>query len=343
MRPKIRVLIAGIGGASLGTEILKCLLLTKDRYTIFGCDISPLAFGHYQEGFKQTFLVNRKVYLDSVLEICQRTRIHCIIPGGEEPLVLLSEAVEQLKREGICLASNSPMITACFSNKKTTFEVLAKLGIKIPLTWVVEKLDELDAMSYPCIIKPITGSGGSSFVFLAADKEEASLYVRHFTRNGKRALVQEYIPADEGEFTVGVLSLPNKQLVGSIALKRVFNSKLSIFLKGKVGLISSGYSQGLIDEFPEIRSTAEQIATAVESQGPLNIQGRVRNGVMLPFEINPRFSASTYLRALAGFNEIDMYLRYVFFGEEPIAPSIRPGYYLRSLSEVYVSKDSIQQ
>lgn len=50
---KIRVLIAGIGGASLGTEILKSLLLNEERYDIFGCDISALAFGHYQYGFQK--------------------------------------------------------------------------------------------------------------------------------------------------------------------------------------------------------------------------------------------------------------------------------------------------
>jgi carbamoyl-phosphate synthase large subunit len=42
----VRVLVAGIGGASLGTEILKALQLAG-RYELFGCDISPMAFGHY--------------------------------------------------------------------------------------------------------------------------------------------------------------------------------------------------------------------------------------------------------------------------------------------------------
>jgi len=81
MNSKANILIAGIGGASLGTEILKCLLLVKERYTIFGCDISPLAFGHYQEGFKQTFIAERNNYIESIIEICRNARIECIIPG----------------------------------------------------------------------------------------------------------------------------------------------------------------------------------------------------------------------------------------------------------------------
>ena len=40
---RLKVMIAGVGGASLGTEILKSLKITN-RYDIFGCDISPTAY-----------------------------------------------------------------------------------------------------------------------------------------------------------------------------------------------------------------------------------------------------------------------------------------------------------
>jgi carbamoyl-phosphate synthase large subunit len=138
-----------------------------------------------------------------------------------------------------------------------------------------------------------------------------------------------------------VLSLPEGRVAGSVALKRIFDSKLSVLSKTKAGVISSGYSQGLIDDFPELRAAAERIAIAIHSEGPLNIQGRVRSGKLIPFEINPRFSASTYLRALAGFNEVDVYLQHVINGI-PVSPAaLKVGYYLRSFEEVFVSKDKV--
>ena len=79
-------------------------------------------------------------------------------------------------------------------------------------------------------------------------------------------------------------------------MRRLFHNKLSVLVKGQKGLISSGYSQGLIDDFRAVRTTAERIAQGIKSEGPLNIQGRVRGDEFLPFEINPRFSASTYFR-----------------------------------------------
>ena len=343
MSSKIRVLIAGIAGASLGTEILKCLWLVRHRYTIFGCDISPLAFGHYQEEFERTFLINRQNYIESVLEVCRSADIDCIVPGGEEPLILLSKAADQLARDGLHLAANSPAVIERFTDKKKSFKFLAELGFKVPLTLTVEKPDDLEEMSYPCIVKPATGAGGSSFVFLAENKQEALLYVKYLARNGKTATVQEYISEEEGEYSFGVLSLPDRRLLGSIAMKRIFESKLSVHLRGPIGLIASPYGQGLIDDFKDLRTAAEQIAVAIASDAPLNIQGRVRDGVLIPFEINPRFSGSTYLRAMAGFNEIDLYLRHAILGEDIACPPIQYGYYLRSLSETYVSPERVKR
>src|SRR6267378_1170529 len=94
-KDRARILIAGIGGGSLGTEIFKCLGLA-DRYSVFGCDISSLAYGHYQRGFEQTFLVDHENYVGSVLDVCRKEAIDVVIPGGEEPLVLLNAGIDQL-------------------------------------------------------------------------------------------------------------------------------------------------------------------------------------------------------------------------------------------------------
>ena len=342
MKEKIKVLIAGIGGASLGTELAKCLTLTQ-RYVVYGCDISPLAYGHYAEDFHSTFLIERSGYVESVIDLCTREKIACVVPGGEEPMVLLGMARNTLENNGIHLAGNSLNVIKICSDKAKTFQYLSEFGIRVPYTLMISTTDELVDILFPCIIKPAGSSGGSSFVFLAGNKDEAFAYTKYILDNSLTPIVQEYIPLTEGEFTVGVLSLPDGHLLGSIALKRLFNAKLSVLMKSEVGLISSGYSQGLIDNFPEVRATAEKIAEVLQSAGPINVQGRIKNGLFIPFEINPRFSASAYLRALAGFNELDIYLRYLATGIYRPPVSLRYGYYLRSLSETFVEMKGLQQ
>jgi carbamoyl-phosphate synthase large subunit len=276
------------------------------------------------------------------LEVCKAEDIPFIIPGGEAPLSILGGVADRLKQEGVSLIANEPRITELFTDKLKTFAELERLGFPAPRTVVARSVDDLETLPYPCVVKPATGSGGSSLVFLVQDPREARSCLAHIALSGRESLVQEYVPEDEGEFTVGVLALPGGEIAGSIALKRLFHCKLSVALKSKAGLISSGYSQGLIDDFPEVRKTAEAIARATGCTGPINVQGRVRRGTLLPFEINPRFSASTYLRALAGFNEIDLYLQSVRTGTVQRPGPLRYGYYLRSLCETYVPLDGVK-
>jgi carbamoyl-phosphate synthase large subunit len=74
----------------------------------------------------------------------------------------------------------------------------------------------------------------------------------------------------------------------------------------------------------------------------VNIQGRLRHGTLVPFEINPRFSASTYLRAMAGFNEVDLLLRNAALGEDAPTWKLREGWYLRSLTERFIAPDELK-
>ncbi|MCE5262710.1 MAG: ATP-grasp domain-containing protein [Deltaproteobacteria bacterium] len=338
----MKVMIAGIGGASLGTELMKCLALPGD-YELFGCDISPTAYGLYETVFRQTFRIDRDDYLNSVMAACRKSGSSLLIPGGEQPMVLLGAGQEQLRRNDIHLAANDAGVIRTFSDKSKTFDILTSLGIAVPRTALVESRADWERVGMPCIVKPSTGSGGSTMVFFATSIDEAMIYEAYIRRSGSIPIAQEYIPDDEGEFTVGVLSWPDGEIAGSIALRRVLDAKLSVLMRGRGGVISSGYTQGYIGDFAGIRAQAEAISAAVGSRGPINIQGRVRNGLFLPFEINPRFSASTYLRAMAGFNEVDLFLRYLESGQKGRVGPIREGWYLRSLTEKFVSREQVAQ
>lgn len=331
-----RVLIAGIAGASLGTEIAKALN-HAGGYDVLGCDISPLAFGHYDAHFASTFVIDREHYAEHLLNLCIREDIDCVVPGGEEPAILIGRDHESFARAGIRLGQNNPQLTDRLAHKGHCFEILESAGIRTPQTRTMNPGAEVGDFPMPCIVKPAVASGGSVFVFFARSSEEAGLYCTYLQNNGCSPLIQEYLPEDRGEFTVGVLSLPDGSCVGTIALKRVFYSKLSVSMRGPDFLISSGYSQGLIEAYPAICETAELIARRLGSTGPLNIQGRIAtDGTFVPFEINARFSASTYLRTLAGFNEVDWYVRHLLGLAPRSSLGISPGWYLRSFSEVAV-------
>ena len=332
---KIKVLIAGLAGASLGTELTKSLAKFED-YELYGCDISELAYGLHMDVFKSVFLADRDRYIDSIIDFCTKNDITYVLPGGEQPTILLSRGSEKLTENCIVLLGNSAEIIGLFSDKTATFKKLHELGVPIPWTKEITAGGNPEPLSLPCIVKPARDTGGSDSVFIASTKEECNLYVELLRSNGKIPVLQEYINLDEGEFTIGVLSGTKGNIIGSIAMKRVFNSKLSVAYKGEKGLISSGYSQGLIADFKDLRTQAEEIAKKAGSVGPLNIQGRVREGIMIPFEINPRFSASTFLRSMAGFDEVDFFIRNIEYGTDNFDWKLREGYYMRTFDQVFI-------
>lgn len=332
----MKILIAGVAGASLGTELLKCLQ-GHPQYEIYTADISHLAFGLYSRSVKGAFVADRTDYVRSIVNFCTSMGIQYVVPGGEQPSTILAASLPQLESASLKLVANDPSVVRIFSDKATTFDFLRAQGFPIPATYGPDH--PFPDLPYPCIIKPSTDSGGSASVFLATNPAECRLYAELITATGRKPVIQEYVPLDEGEFTIGVLSNPKGEVLGSVAMKRIFNSKLSIGQRTAAGLISTGYSQGLIDDFPEIRRQAEAIAVAARSKGPLNIQGRLRNGILLPFEVNPRFSASTYLRAMAGFNELIHFLQSLEGTSNLPMPVLIPGYYLRSFTEQHIPLD----
>ncbi|KBZ63808.1 hypothetical protein K875_02520 [Mycobacterium [tuberculosis] TKK-01-0051] len=339
----VRVLVAGIAGASLGTEVAKALD-HAGGYDVLGCDISPLAFGHYDARFSSTFVIARDGYARNLLDLCVREQVDCVIPGGDEPAVLIGRDHDLFARAGIRLGQNNPQLTERLAHKGHCFEILESAGVRTPRTLTVEPGNDVGDFPMPCIVKPAVASGGSVFVFFVRSREEAQLYCTYLHNNGRTPVIQEYLPEDRGEFTVGVLSLPDGSCAGAIALKRAFHSKLSVAMRGSDFLISSGYSQGLIEAYPAVCEIAKLIAQRLGSTGPLNIQGRIASdGTFVPFEINARFSASTYLRTLAGFNEVDWYVRQLLGLAPRSTLGITPGWYLRSLSEVAVPLSKVSQ
>ena len=90
----ITVLIAGIAGASLGTEIAKSLRLAGG-YHIIGCDPSPLAFGHYSDLCDKTVRVSLDRYI-----VSRKEHVQVIVPGAEEPMRLITAAANRFSQGG---------------------------------------------------------------------------------------------------------------------------------------------------------------------------------------------------------------------------------------------------
>lgn len=349
---EIKVLIAGVGGGSFGLENMKALRLSNVPYYIIGVDMSDKSLGIFK--CDKSYVVpsaSDSKYTDSILDICEHERIQVVIPGSEPDLKAISENRERFEEKCIFLPINSrETITICL-DKKQTFDYLAKKNIIIPKTIAIDSEKDLDGIDFfPVIIKPYIGGGGSNNTFIAQDKDELFLFCKHLLKYGIKPLVQQYVGSHNNEYTVGVLSDKDGNIISSIALKRNILSALSNRLKvrsindkNEILTISSGISQGEIVFEPKLLEQCEQIAQSVNSKGPLNIQCRFVDNKVYLFEINPRLSGTTYIRALAGNNEPDLLIRKYVLGEDIQKHiQIKKGLILRGLEETFIGKNKLK-
>jgi carbamoyl-phosphate synthase large subunit len=341
---KTTVLITGVGGGSYGHELLKALKLTG-RYRLVGVDMAPSSFGLFDVDV--SYLVpaaSDPSYVDILLGICAEHDVRVVIHGSDPELAVLSARRDEFISAGVLPLVNTAEIIGLCLDKWETIGRLAATGAAVPVSALVGEHDPLPDIPLPAVIKPRFGGGGSNNVFLAQSLDELEEACLSLRRQGKEAVVQEYIGTVDDEYTVGVLHTLDGSLVNSLALNRTITSGFSSRIKvanrtprtelGPTLIVSSGLSQGVVRDFPEVRAACEAITNALGSRGPLNVQVRVSEGRVYPFEINPRFSGTSYMRALLGFNEADLLIRHHVLGEAiPERPPYRTGHVVRALAE----------
>lgn len=314
---KIRILVTGIGGGGNGEQVLKALRLARNPYyTIIGTDITDHTAGHrFVDVFCKVPPVTDPAYQDALFGIIKKYDIDFIFHGSEPELQFISENRQLFRDNGVKTYINSiPLIRLCM-NKVDTYVELRSLGFKVPRFLRIDTVEDMENIDfYPVVLKPYLGSGGSSNVFIALDHKDAFLLGSYMLKSGVKVVAQEYLATHESEYTIGVSSDELGNVLGSIVVKKIIGNVMSTRFKinnnGHLYVISSGFSQGEVCHMPDLQKQAEDMALALKSRGPLNIQGRVVDGELMLMEINPRTSGTTSLRAMAGYNEPEMIINY---------------------------------
>ena len=339
---KTCVLIAGTGGGGTGMEILKSLKMSKHKYKIVATDMWENSFGLMETPHRYVIPpANSSVYINSLIKICKKENVDAIATGSEPELKKVAQNSKIFEENGVKVLLNSWETIQKCTDKFTLTKILKSLNIPYPDFFLYENEDDLQKIkTFPVVIKPRVG-GGSQNVFLAMDEEEVRFFTKYLKKYGYEPLVQEYVGDYNNEYTIGILYADNGKLLTSIAMKRLLGSGLStrqtiISKSNEKYVISSGISQGLIDDFKEIREMAIKIASGLDVNGPVNIQCRKTDEGIIPFEINPRFSGTSSPRSLVGLNEPDIFCRYKLLNEIPSEINYKYGYVVRGLVEKFI-------
>jgi carbamoyl-phosphate synthase large subunit len=352
---KATVVVTAVGGGGNGEQIIKALRLGRLDYTIVGTDMSPYSKGLYEvDHAYRVPAANDPAYLDEILGICEHHGAIALFHGSEPELKAFSANRSRIEERGIFLPINHAEVIDLCMDKVRSSEFLAAQGFSVPRWRRVRSLEDLEEIDFqPAVLKPSVGGGGSINLFLAQSRAELQTFGKYLLHLYPEFIVQEYVGTAESEYTVGVLHTMDGDFVNSIAIRRHLGTAMSSRIRvrnltdraelGPTLVISSGFSHGDIGRFPEVTAACERIAKALDVRGAVNVQCRLVDGEVVVFEINPRFSGTTSLRAMVGYNEPDVLIRHHVFGD-PVEPGFayQDGTILRGLSETLVSTERMR-
>ncbi|MDC1118116.1 ATP-grasp domain-containing protein [Alphaproteobacteria bacterium] len=348
----INVLVTAMGGGGHGEQILKALLQDKTGLVrVFGGDANPNCpqFKLVEKSFVLP-LANDPSYMQVVLDICAKNGVKALFHGCEPELKLFSRERERIKENGIFLPVNPQNVIDICMDKVKTAEFLSSVGFEPPNFLKISSKNNLNKVDFfPAVIKPSIGGGGSVNCYIVQSQEElnALAVLLDIENSDQVFMIQEYVGTPDQEYTVGVLHDMDGNFINSIAIKRELKGQLNIRLSvpnktnkkelGKALVISSGISHGYVDTFPEVTGSCERLAKKIGARGAINIQCRLVDGKVKVFEINPRFSGTTSIRAMMGYNEPLLLLRHHIIGEELQERfKYSSGLVMRSLQEVII-------
>jgi carbamoyl-phosphate synthase large subunit len=323
-----KVLVTSIGG--YGEQIVKALRLSRKKYEIWGSDASGyLHQARLVDHFVNLPMARESSYIDAVTSLVKKSGISMVFPGHESELALYCNLVDEKQRiNGVPYAVTSLDSLKICSDKARTVEHLRALGFRVPVTW--HRADILAGsadVTFPAVLKPMTNTSGSRDTYVVQSTDELRLFATFLGGRGIDFLAQEYVGSWQQEYTVSILHTLHGEYVNGIAMHRDLAGALHTRIMAKnttdrrdLGdtlAISTGVSHGRIGRLEPVVSACRRIASCLGARGAINVQCRLVEGEVVPFEINPRFSGTTSLRALAGYNEPDIIYESEILGITP--------------------------
>jgi carbamoyl-phosphate synthase large subunit len=329
MKP-VTVLVTGVG-APVGVGMIKALRASCLPIRIVGVDSEPLAQGLFR--VDQAYLMpsarqNPEAYFEALVKISQTEGAAILFSGWEGELSLLAERKSIFEAQTGTILPLAPDATQKSLDKWLSTKVLSAFAVPVPDTVLPTDLEQLEDFrrnhAYPYLMKPRRGSGGRGLVLVQTDKELA-----FFSDYLPDPVVQELLLPDDQEYTVGVFRQTDGKVTGALALKRSLSGGLSYRMESNSNA--------------EACRIAMQAATALGLVGAVNVQMRLTNDGFKVFEVNPRFSSATCVRAQFGFNEPELSIRHFVLGEDLPPPEIQEGICLRFWEELYLPSQAKEQ
>lgn len=320
---KLNVLVMAVG-SPLGQSILKAVKSSKYVDNIYAADISELAAGLYFDNVQPVILplVKENDYFDVLTNFVETNNIKVIFPTIAVEHEFFAKHAAYFHERKISVVSCDASVFAICNDKYESMQYLKQNSIAAPATILGYEHDAIEEFitryGFPVVIKPRNGAS-SNDVFIVKNKERLLALLGAYPED--YFVVQQYLE-DPRDYTAGVYVSSSADFGDVIIFER--NLKFGLSYSGKI----------ITDE--KIKEYCLSIAKALKSTYSINIQFKMMAGQPYCYEINPRLSSTTSVRAHFGFNEPDMIIRDTL-GINPLREQqpAQAGIFMRYWEEIY--------
>jgi len=326
VRKNCRVLVTG-AGSGVGQAIVKSLRVSTLPLTIVSADISSLNSGLYRSD-EAIILppVEAEGALDEIVASVKHHRIDVLLIGSEFDLLFYSKNRDILEELTGVIIIVAPEETVNIGDDKwLTAEFLRGKNLPFAEAYLPGNLADAtriaDTWGYPIVLKARSGTSSRNVHII----QNEQMLVDNFAST-PHPMLQRLIdfPSRElhTEYTCSVFKEASGNILGPFTARRTVRAGTSWHVE--------------VAAFEELNDLLLKIGQAMEFSGSLNVQLMLAEQGPVPFEINPRFSGTTAVRANFGFNEPEMVLLSYFYGERLPVPEIKPGIAMRYHEEVFI-------
>lgn len=208
----MNILLTSVGRRTYIVEYFKKALKNKGK--VYAANSEYTYALEKADGFVITPLIYNNNYIDTLLSICQKQQIDCIISLFDIDLYKLSQNKQVFEKHDIkVLVSNEDVISIC-NDKWQTYNFCKDNNFYTPKTYINfdDVLNDLNigTISYPLVVKPRWGMG-SIGLYIADSYDELKVFIRKVKNEIKNTylkyessfdiehsvLIQECINGDE--------------------------------------------------------------------------------------------------------------------------------------------------
>lgn len=297
-------------GSGVGQSVINSLNLSGLPIKTVGFGTNPFAYGAYDcDTYDYTLSIYDVGYVDDLIDKCLKYKVDLVVPGLDDEVKILSENRTKFEKAGIkLLCANKELIAICRDKERMSNELnkVADIFVKSFNKKSLNQNINSGKVKFPFIAKPRGGFASKGVEIIRSKKDLLKISEDHIIQElaiPKRDdpnydFYMEQIKNNQNpqisEISIQVVYSPAGKLMGRMISYNKLNNGIPI----EIVPCQNDYIWSVIEE---ILPTLLKMGLV----GPLNIQGRLTEKGLKIFEMNPRFTGITGLRALMGFNEVE--------------------------------------